>query len=200
MERETITISSVASRGPQIVTTDSDSNEPTIPYGFGIQYPIVPHNLKDLKLPPNPFNVSAVIAVMRADEVYNPQSPAPSIPSPISTPPMNVSTIEGPQTTHTTTDDATFYTGVEPRQDYWVYSSGEILDSNEPSYVSIASSPSSTPPPPRRQKTKLNMGMSFPKKNDCRSTHARHGDSPYQPKRHPNAQKKLKHYTLLIKL
>ena len=33
--RETITISSVTSPEPQIVTVESDSNEPTIPYGFG---------------------------------------------------------------------------------------------------------------------------------------------------------------------
>ena len=42
MEREVITTSSVASPEPQIVTLDSDSNDPTIPYGFGNQQPIVP--------------------------------------------------------------------------------------------------------------------------------------------------------------
>ena len=35
MAKETITISSVASPEPQIVTIDSDSNEPTFSYGFG---------------------------------------------------------------------------------------------------------------------------------------------------------------------
>ena len=34
----------------------------------------------------------------------------------------------------------------------------------------------------------------------CRSTPARHAASPYQLKRHPNAQERLKHYKLLIKL
>ena len=34
MEREVITISSVASPEPRIVTLDSDSNYPTMPYGF----------------------------------------------------------------------------------------------------------------------------------------------------------------------
>ena len=37
MEREVITIYSVASPEPRIVTLDSDSNDPTIPYGFGSQ-------------------------------------------------------------------------------------------------------------------------------------------------------------------
>ena len=100
MEREVITISSVASPEPRIVTLDSDSNDPTIPYGFGSQQPIVPRSLNNLNLPPNLFNVLATMAVIRADDAYNPQSPEPSIPSPISMPPMNVSTIEGWGTQH----------------------------------------------------------------------------------------------------
>ena len=50
------------------------------------------------------------MTVVQADEAYSPQSPEASIPSQISTPLMNVSTIEGSRTTHTKTDDATFYT------------------------------------------------------------------------------------------
>ena len=73
MTRETITISSVASPEPRIVTIDSDSNEPTIPYGFGSQHPIVPPSLNDLNLPPNPFNVLATVGVIRTDEEYSPQ-------------------------------------------------------------------------------------------------------------------------------
>jgi len=166
MERKVITISSVASPEPRIVTLDSDSNDPTIPYGFGNQQPIVPQSLNDLNLPPNPFNVLATMAVIRVDDEYSPQSPEPSIPSPISTPPMKVSAIEGwGETTHTTTDDATFYLSEnEPRRVYWDISSSDTFDSNEPRNVSVASSPSSTPPPPRRQKRKLSMGMSFPQK------------------------------------
>ena len=110
MEREVITISSVASLEPRIVTLDSDSNDLTIPYGFGSQQPIVPPSLNDLNLPPNPFNVLATMAVARVDDANSPHSPEPFIPSPISTSPMNVSTIEGGDTTNTTTDDATFYT------------------------------------------------------------------------------------------
>ena len=104
MEREVITISSVASPEPRTVTLDSDSNDPTVPYGFGSQQPIFPPSLNDLNLPPNPFYVLATMAVIRADDAYSPQSPEPSIPSPISTPPMNISTIEGWNITHTTTD------------------------------------------------------------------------------------------------
>ena len=153
MEEEVITISSVASREPRIVTLDSDSNDPTILYGFGSQHPIVPPSLKDLNLPPNSFKVLATMAVIRADDVYSPQSPEPSNPSSISTPPMDVSTIEGWITTYTTTDDNTFYSSEnEPRRFYWDISSSEDFDSNEPRNVSVPLSPSSTPPPPRRQK------------------------------------------------
>ena len=105
MEREVITISSVASPEPRIVTLDSDSHDPTMAYGFGNQQPMVPLSLNDLNLPPNPFNVLATTAVIRVDDEYSPQSPEPTFPSPISTPPMNVSTIEGWDTTHTTTDN-----------------------------------------------------------------------------------------------
>ena len=118
MAKETITISSVNSPEPQIVTMNSDSNEPSFPYGFGNQHRSVPPSLNDLHLPPNPFNVLAIMAVIRVDEKYSPQSAEPSTPSPISTPPNNVSTTEDWETTHTTTDDVTFHTGDEPRRVY----------------------------------------------------------------------------------
>ena len=78
--KETITVSYVTSPEPQIVTINSDSNEPTIPYGFSNQHPIVPPSLNGLNLPHNPFNVLPAMAVVRADEEYSPQSPEPSIP------------------------------------------------------------------------------------------------------------------------
>ena len=98
--REMISISSIASLEPQIVTIDSDSNEPTMPYGFARQFPIIPPSLNDLNLPPNPFNLLATMAVVNTtedgyNENYSQQSTEHSEPSPISTPPFNVSTIDG---------------------------------------------------------------------------------------------------------
>ena len=122
----------------------------------------MPPSLNDPNLPPNPFNVLATMAVVRADESYSPQSPEPSIPSPISTPPMNVSTIEGWDTTHTTTDDATFYND-EPRRVYWDILSSDTFGFNEPRNVSVGSSSSSTPPPPRRQKENERRDVFFQK-------------------------------------
>ena len=114
--REKITKSSTASPEPQIMTIDSVSNEPTMPYGFGRQLPIIPPNLNDPNLPPNPINIPATRAVVNPaedgyDENYSPQSPELSEPSPISTPPMNISTIDGWETRHTTMDDSTFHDG-----------------------------------------------------------------------------------------
>ena len=147
------------------MTIDTDSNEPTFLYVFGTQHPIVPPSLNDLNLPPNPFNVLATMAVVQQDQEDSPQSPEPSDPSPISTPPKILSTIEGWETPHTTTDDYTFYSSEnEPRRVYWDWSPNESFDSNEPSRVSFASSPSSPPPPPPRQKRRLSMGISFPQK------------------------------------
>ena len=98
---------SIASPQPQIFTINDDSNEPTMPYGFGRQLPNVPQSLNDLNLPPNPFNILATMAVVDFtdddnNDGYNPQSPDPSDPSPISTPPMNVSLFNSWETTHTT--------------------------------------------------------------------------------------------------
>ena len=87
-----ISISSIASPEPQIVTIDDDSNEPTMPYGFGRQLPIVPPSLNNLNLPSNPFKILATMIIAnntRADNGnnYSPESPDPSVPSSISTPP-----------------------------------------------------------------------------------------------------------------
>ena len=165
IEPENITISSVASPEPQIVTIESDSNEPTFPYAFGAQYPIVPPSLNDLNLPANPFNVLASMTVIQQDQEDSPQSPEPSDPSPISTPPMNISTISGWETPHTTTDENTFYSSDnDPRRVYWDASPNETFESGEPRRVYPIASPPSTPPPPPRRKRRLSMGMSFPKK------------------------------------
>ena len=72
IEREVITISSVASPEPRIVTLDSDSNDPTISYGFGNQQPIVPLSLNDLNLSPNPSNVPATMAVIHGKGAFSP--------------------------------------------------------------------------------------------------------------------------------
>ena len=108
LDPETITISFVASPEPQIVTINSDSNEPTFPFAFGTQHPIVPPSLNNLNLPPNTFNVLASMVVIRQDQEQSPQSPEPSDPSPISMRTMNLSTIDDWETTHTTTDNNTF--------------------------------------------------------------------------------------------
>ena len=79
-------ISTNASPQPNIFTINDDSNEPTIPYGFGRQLPIVPSSLNDLNLPPEPFNILATMAIANStavgnDDNYSPQSPEPSEPS-----------------------------------------------------------------------------------------------------------------------
>ena len=161
-------ISSIASPEPRIFTIDDDSNEPTMPYGFGQQIPIVPPSLNDLNLPPNPFNILATMAVVHQiqkthDDNYSLQSPELSELSSISTPPRNVSAFNNCETSFTSTDDNTFYTSDEPRRVYWDLSSDDDLGSSVPRKPSVASSPCVTPPPLRAQKRKLSMGMSFPK-------------------------------------
>ena len=123
----------------------------------------MPPSVNDLNLPHNPFNVLATVAVIRPDEKYSPQSLEPSILSPILTPSMNLSTIEGWEAPNTTTDDNTYYSEGEPRRDI---SPNETFDSNEPRQVSSASSTSSKPPLPPQQKKKRRIEMSFPQKEN----------------------------------
>ena len=109
-------VSSIASSEPQILTINDNCNEPTLSYGFGRQLQIVPSSLNDLRLPPNPFNILATMAVVNHTEdanedIYSSQKPEPSEPSPTSTPPRNASTFDSWKTSHTTTDDNTFYSG-----------------------------------------------------------------------------------------
>ena len=85
-------ISKITSPEPYIFTINDNSNEPTMPYGFAGQLPIVPRRLNDLNLPPHPFKNLATMAVANNTEDANddndsPQSPEPSEPSPKSTPP-----------------------------------------------------------------------------------------------------------------
>ena len=156
-----LSISTIASSEPYIFTIDDDSKEPTIPCGFGRQLPIVPPGLKDLNLPPNPFNILATMAIANNtgdanDDSYSPQSPEPSKPSAISTPAMNVSTFNSWETSYTTTDNDTFYTSDRPRRIYF-----------------LPPSPASPPSPPRKLNRRLSLGMSFPKEGECRSTSAK---------------------------
>ena len=144
-------ISTIASPQLYSFTINDDSNEPTIPYGFGRQLPIVPPSLNDLNLPPNPFNILATMAIANNTEVandnnYSPESPEPSDLSPISTPQMNVSAFNSWETSYTTTNDDTFYSSDEPRGVYF-----------------LPPTPSATPSPPRKMKRRLSLRMSFPK-------------------------------------
>ena len=143
-------VSSIASPEPQTMTIHDDSKQPTMPYGFGRQLPIVPPSLNDLNLPPNQFNILATMAVViythdGNNDNYSPQLLEPSKPSPITTPPMNVSTFDSWEKSHTTTDDNTFYSDDDSRRIY---------------FLPLTPTP---PPPPRKLKKKMSLGRSFPK-------------------------------------
>ena len=100
------------------------------------------------------------------DEYYSPQSPEPFDPSPITTPPMNVSTIDGWQTPHTKTDDKIFYSEDDPRHIHWISPQDEPFHSeSEPrrTYLLSSVSPLSRP---RKTKRKFEMVMSFPKRGE----------------------------------
>ena len=161
-------VSPIAFPEPRIFTIDDNSIEPTMPYGFGRQLLIVPPSLNDLNLPPNPFNILNTMAMVTQtqddNDKYSLQSPEPSDPSPISTPPMNVSTFNSWETPHTTTDDNTFYSGDEPRRVSWTSPLDETFHfEDEPRRIHLLSS-SSPPPPPRKMNRNLEIGMSFPKR------------------------------------
>ena len=76
--REMISISSVASPQPQFVTIEYGSKEPTMPYGFARQLPIIPPILNGQNLPLNPFNILATMAKTKPTEDGNDEIIAPS--------------------------------------------------------------------------------------------------------------------------
>ena len=81
--RDHITIAIVAYPESLIFTIDSDSNDPTILYGYERQDAIIPPSLNDLYLSPNTFNILATMAVVPLIEEEHtdreiPQSPVPS--------------------------------------------------------------------------------------------------------------------------
>ena len=76
--------------------------------GLENQHPFVPASLNDLNLPINPFNWLNTMVVIQPDKQNRPKSPEALNPSPISTPPTDLSIIEGWKTPRTTTEDATF--------------------------------------------------------------------------------------------
>ena len=83
----------------------------------------------------------------------------------ISTPPMNLKTIDGLETPPTTTDGKTFYSEDEPRPIHWTSPLDKTFQSeSEPRRTYLLSSPS-PPSPPQNMKRKLEMGISsFSKK------------------------------------
>ena len=171
-------ISTIASPQPYIFTIDDNSNEPTIPYGFGRQLPIVPPSLNDLKLPPNLFNILATMAIANNtadanDDNYSPQSPEPSEPSPISTPPMNVSAFNSCETSYTTTDNDNFYSSDEPRR-----------------ICFLPPNPASPPSPQRRLKKKIEPGNVLSKRRGSVAARLRslRSDDPLS-KGHPRSSK-----------
>ena len=108
---------------------------------------IIPPSLNDFNLPPNLFNILATMAVVNQehDNNYRPQSPEPSEPSPVTTPPMNVSTFDRWETSHTTTDDNTFP----------VMSPGEFIFSHQALHHAVTSA---------QGENKTGDIMSFPKR------------------------------------
>ena len=150
----------------------------------------MPPSLNDLNLPANPFHVLASMEVIRQDQEDSPQSPEPSDPSPISTPPMNISTISGWETPHTTADENTFYSSDnDPRRVYWDASPNETFESSEPRRVYPFASPPIHTAASTAKKEKTEFGDVFPKKGECRSTPARHAANLFHRQRHPSDQR-----------
>ena len=139
-------ISTIASPQPFFFTINDESNEPTIPYGFGRQLPIIPPSLNDLSLPPNPLNILATMAVANNTEEANDDSYSPQSPELSELSPMNVSAFNSWETSYMTTNDDTFYSSDEPRRINF-----------------LSPTPSPPPSPPRKMKRRLSLGMAFPK-------------------------------------
>ena len=76
---EHITLSSLASQEPQRFTIYADSKEPSMPYAYGRQAPIVPPSLNNLNLPANLFNILATMELVHPTAVTNAVSYSPPV-------------------------------------------------------------------------------------------------------------------------
>ena len=104
--KEVRTISSVASPEPQIVTIESDSKEPSTTYGYKRQEATIPPSLNDLNQSMKPFNIVTTVSPASTTEAQ--QCPTQYVDSPInpkifdisdiSTPPVDISTVDDWQT------------------------------------------------------------------------------------------------------
>ena len=163
--REMHTLYSVTSLEPDIFPRDDISKDQTFLYGLRAQQHFVPPSLNDLNLPPNSFNLLASMAAVQQNltqhvDNYSRQSPEPPEPSPISTPLLNLSLIDGWQTLHTTTYDNTLCSEDEPRRIHWNSPLDETFQSEgEPRRINLLPSPSQ----PRKIKRKSEIKMCFPK-------------------------------------
>ena len=148
---------------PDIATLDDESYDTTFPCDFGAKQPIVPPSLNE------PLNKLATMAVVPANPTqrhdhFSPESPEPWEPSPISTPLLNLSSVEGWETAHTTTDDNFFYSEDEPRRVRRKSAlHGTSHPEGKPRRIYLLAS-LYAPSSPRKRKRKLEMGLSFPKR------------------------------------
>ena len=96
---EIITVSFVASPKPQIKAIESDSNDPTFPYIYGIQHPLINPSLNDINLSANAFIIPVKWAMVpyRANPHNDRQSTQSTVPtelSSISTLSMGISNVD----------------------------------------------------------------------------------------------------------
>ena len=95
------------------------------------------------------------------DDTYSPQTPEPSESSTISTPPMNLSTIDGCENRHTTLIDNTFFSEDQPRRVHWTSPMDETFRmEGKPRRTYLLPSPYLLSSP-RQMKRKLEMGVAF---------------------------------------
>ena len=184
--REVITISSVASLNQRIVTFESDSNEPTLPYGYGRQQPIIFSSLNVLNLPMSHFNV--IIIFSPAPETEAQWYPTQVHNSPISPEVFDISVVST-LTMEMSTVDA------------WQRAAQLVtIESKGPRRITVASNPSSALTTTRTQKQKLSLRTFFPKKGGSQHT-CKDSDQILTAHKTPKAQSELRlsHFRLNIK-
>ena len=195
---EAITISTNTSPRPRNNTLSLDSKDPTTPCSYERQNPIATPILNDLNLPCNLFNMLAPMEVMHAEPIthhkhHSPQSSEPSEQSPISTAPMNRSTIDGRKTAHATTDDNTFHSEDELRKILLDVSPNGTFQSYEELRVILLEQCSPfTPRTPKAVEEAQHVDVLTKKRGERRSISARHAGKSFQQKRTSQVVLKIK--------
>ena len=178
MAKEIITITSVTSPEPENVTIESDSDDLSIPYGYGRQVPVV-LPIHELDLPIKAFNVRMSITLAPTTET--PEYHRANHDSPISTAPFDI---------------------FDKSKQSIMVNTGDVWETRRRAHSTRMSHEDSLwhwSPTQHNSERKLSLGVSFPKKKGTLQHGCRACGQPLMRRTHPKTPNESATFNLFQK-